>query len=363
MDDWDDWECAYDTVQKKVGRRSKRAWSNVEPFQLWDDGVVPWSYVSTEADDDAVHVDVKVGLTKDDVDTVKVAMNHIESKTCIRFKLEKPLKGEPWLFISRDARASDLACQIDYKKSDLIGKDIEGLGEIYGVRGCQSDFCFRGFYACSGKYSPQNMVISEMKLDKNQPDYEESSGRVVHELLHNLGLGHTHQRQDALENIEINLENIQPRLQSQYEVLTETNTYGTDYDCMSTMHYRDTKWITDEAKANGGKAMVAIKPEECDLASANNKLSDGDVKILKKMYCDHERPGAPMASSGEVTSPNYPNTYPNDIDHPTIISVPKGARIELTFWAIDIETDPNCGYDKLTIYDSDDDKGDKLEVA
>lgn len=296
-----DWEGAYDTVQTLVKRRVKRSYSIVEPYQLWDGGVVPWSYVSTEADDDGVHIDGNVGLTKDDVDIVKVAMNHIESKTCIKFKLEKPVKDEPWLFISRDARASDMVCQIDYKESTLIGKDIEGLGQIYDGR-CNLGFCFKGFYACSGKYSLRTMVISAMRLDKNQPDYEESSGRVVHELLHNLGLGHTQQRQDALENIEIKLENIEPRFHSQYKVLNETNTYGLEYDCMSIMHYRDTKWITDEAKAKGGKTMIAKNPETCDVTSATNKLSEGDVKILRKMYCDYETSEIPIDSSAGVKS-------------------------------------------------------------
>jgi len=299
----DDRESAYnDTVQTKVERRVKRAWSNLEPYQLWDNGVVPWSYVSTEADDDAVHIDGNVGLTKDDVDIVKVAMNHIESKTCIKFKLEKPVKGEPWLFISRDARASDMVCQIDYKESTLIGNDIDGLGKIYGDGRCNLGFCFKGFYACPEKYSPRSIIISAMRLDKNQPDYEESSGRVVHELLHNLGLEHTQHRQDALENIEIKFENIEPRFQSQYKVLNETNTYGLEYDCMSIMHYRDTKWITDEAKANGGKTMIAKNPETCDLTSATNKLSEGDVRILRMMYCDYETSEIPIDSSAGVKS-------------------------------------------------------------
>ena len=48
------------------------------------------------------------------------------------------------------------------------------------------------FYYCVnvryGSASPQNFVVSQTQLS---PDQQNDIGLVVHELLHNLGLGHT----------------------------------------------------------------------------------------------------------------------------------------------------------------------------
>ena len=206
------------------------------------------------------------------------------------FNLVKPVKGQNWLFISRDYKASDRTCQISYRKSSLIDKDIEGLGKIYGQ--CQRTNCFGGSYACSGT-SPKRFVISQVpNMRKNSQVY---IGHVVHELLHALGLGHTQKRQDASENIDIKWENIKPSFRNAFNsslVCTDANdkrcsqynTYGTDYDCMSIMHYRDRHFRTQEAIASGGKTMVA-KKEGCDLSSRNNHLTDSDVAILNQMYC------------------------------------------------------------------------------
>ena len=130
----------------------------------------------------AVHTDANVGLTKADVDTVMAAMKQIEAKTCIKFNLVKPVKGQPWLFVSRESRASDMVCQLNYAKSNLVGKDIEGLWDIYKRLG-YNDGCFPGAYAFYGSSSPQNFVISKTTLSSA---YQSDIGLVVHEVLHNL---------------------------------------------------------------------------------------------------------------------------------------------------------------------------------
>jgi len=57
-------------------------------------------------------------------------------------------------------------------------------------------------------------------------------------------------------------------------------------------------------------------------------------------------------STGVVTSPGHPGSYPNDEIVVNTISVPEGSRIELTFTALSIEEkDGSCPFDHLTIYD------------
>ena len=57
---------------------------------------------------------------------------------------------------------------------------------------------------------------------------------------------------------------------------------------------------------------------------------------------------------GVVTSPNYPDKYPNDLQNTTTIGVEKGMIIALKFTAFNVEWgDDSCPYDHLTIEDGD----------
>jgi len=344
--------CGIEPIEENM-RRMDKSYTSMSSDQFWDNAVVPWSFVSTGDDfaKYAVHTNANTGLTKDDVETVMAAMKQIEDATCIKFNLVKPVKGQPWLFIARDARASDFACQLQYAQSTLVGQDIEGLGDIYGRFRWAGDQCFSGAYAWYGQDSPQNFVISQTSLSKDQ---QNDIGLVVHEILHNLGLGHTQKRQDAAENIEIKWSNINSGSHSQYEACIEANDfscsrynhYGTPYDCMSIMHYRDYFFITPEAARNGGKTMVAKKPG-CDLSSPASVLSNADIEILNKMYCG-DRPQATV-----IMSTNHPSNYPDNENKEYPVSVSDGNVIELTFTAFAIEAHESCGYDWLMVVDGD----------
>ena len=61
------------------------------------------------------------------------------------------------------------------------------------------------------------------------------------------------------------------------------NTYGTEYDCMSIMNYRDEDFLTTED--DEGKTMVARNGTSCNLSKPNNFLRPRDVLIVNKMYC------------------------------------------------------------------------------
>ena len=310
--------CGIDFLEENM--KKEKSYTNMAPAQFWANAVVPCSFVSS-GDDFAkygVHTDANVGLTKADVWTVMAAMKQIEAKTCIKFNMVKPVKGQPWLFVSRDARAADLSCMVNYMRSNLIGKDIAGLGDIYARLSVVSS-CFGGAYAWYGSASPQNFGISKTKLSHEK---QNDIGLVVHELLHNLGLGHTQKRQDASQHIQINWGNINKASYGQYEPCitandascSQYNSYGTAYDCMSIMHYRDWAFITPEAKSRGGATMTPRR-EGCDLSSAARVLSNIDIDILNKMYCAN-RPQEKV-----IISPNHPENYPNNEDWDYPISV------------------------------------------
>ncbi|OCT80030.1 hypothetical protein XELAEV_18026848mg [Xenopus laevis] len=55
--------------------------------------------------------------------------------------------------------------------------------------------------------------------------------------------------------------------------------------------------------------------------------------------------------SGVISSPNFPQLYPNSAFCSWEIRVPPNKQVELTFLHIDLEIAPNCMYDSVTIYD------------
>ena len=156
--------------------------------QLWAFGIVPWSFVETSDifSTVSIHTDSNVVLTVEDFETARAAMKQIESKTCIKFKLGKPSKRQPWLFITRDNGIPDGTCQCSYLQS-LLWKDISGLGNIYSKQQ-NTGKCFNGGYARYGSSSPQIWAISLTNLASTS---QGNIGFLIHELLHNHGIGHT----------------------------------------------------------------------------------------------------------------------------------------------------------------------------
>ena len=61
--------------------------------------------------------------------------------------------------------------------------------------------------------------------------------------------------------------------------------------------------------------------------------------------------GSFTTPNGILTSPSYPDNYPNNADCVYTISQPTGTAIVLTFYSMDIEDDSSCDYDYLEIVD------------
>ena len=58
-------------------------------------------------------------------------------------------------------------------------------------------------------------------------------------------------------------------------------------------------------------------------------------------------------ATGNVTSPNYPDNYPNSVRKTETIQVEQGLILSLQFIAFDIESSSTCDDDHLTITDGD----------
>ncbi|XP_017269603.1 cubilin [Kryptolebias marmoratus] len=62
--------------------------------------------------------------------------------------------------------------------------------------------------------------------------------------------------------------------------------------------------------------------------------------------------GGPVtAPSGEIHSPLYPNSYPNNVDCSWVISVDPSHRVLLNFTDLDIEYHGNCAWDYVAVHD------------
>ena len=59
-----------------------------------------------------------------------------------------------------------------------------------------------------------------------------------------------------------------------------------------------------------------------------------------------------FASSGTITSPNYPSNYGSHADCSWRITVPNGFVVRLTFIVFDLESSRNCRYDYVKVEDT-----------
>jgi cubilin len=77
-------------------------------------------------------------------------------------------------------------------------------------------------------------------------------------------------------------------------------------------------------------------------------VSDGSVNNKGYKFCYK-----PLDSSIKcVTSPGYPNHYPDNSDTSELLSVAAGHKIEITFHHFDVEPEATCSYDYLQFIDA-----------
>ena len=57
--------------------------------------------------------------------------------------------------------------------------------------------------------------------------------------------------------------------------------------------------------------------------------------------------------SGVLTSPNFPDNYPNDLDKIDMIAVAAGKRIDIVFTNFTVQPHPSCRHDQVSISDQD----------
>ena len=186
-----------------VGKKIPRGYTKTT-VDLWAGAVVEYSFVSTgdSMKDAAFFVDSKVGYSAAEMTIIMKAMKRIEAVTCIRFKRIMPEPGKKWLLIMREGTSSQ--CFISYINDKLKNKVVGKLGKPFSGN-YWSGSCFGGAYASwLGSGSPTFMVSSKFDL----ADDDGTIGLYVHEMLHNLGVGHEQNRPDRDSLMSIDWTNI-----------------------------------------------------------------------------------------------------------------------------------------------------------
>ncbi|XP_070574727.1 cubilin-like [Ptychodera flava] len=118
-----------------------------------------------------------------------------------------------------------------------------------------------------------------------------------------------------------------------------------------------------------------VNNKDCLAMAQVFPTSDGATKLADKMYwmdelcnvkayfiCQKRSNSSPIqhqhiplmlrSFSGNVSSPNFPNNYENNLDNVTVIEVPSGYRIKVEFLAFHLEYHKECLYDHLSLNDS-----------
>ena len=142
-------------------------------------------------------------------------MKKIEEKTCIRFHRIDPEPGKDWLLLMREGRARwvngnyQTTCYVDYINQNLKNRNFGDLGKVCSSMIIKLDFyylfrkvfdmpwnagnCFGGAFVWDlgmGRSKVAYLVPSIFEIDNR----ESTIGLFIHELLHNLGIGHTQKR-------------------------------------------------------------------------------------------------------------------------------------------------------------------------
>jgi hypothetical protein len=107
---------------------------------------------------------------------------------------------------------------------------------------------------------------------------------IIHELVHLLGFHHLHRSPERDNFIKIAWENV--KTEKFYDLNIhedrELSDFGVGYDYESILHKNSRKF-----SKNGERTILPIDPQFNDVIGQRNRLSEGDITKINRMYkCD-----------------------------------------------------------------------------
>ncbi|XP_071808298.1 bone morphogenetic protein 1 homolog [Asterias amurensis] len=179
-------------------------------------------------------------------------------------------------------------------------------------------------------------------------------GVVVHELGHVVGFWHEHTRPDRDSHVTIVKENILPGQEYNFNKLLpeEVDSLGQPYDFASIMHYaRNTFsrgiWL-DTVIPRRDSESVAMQEIEI---GQRKRLSEGDIKQANLLYKCPTCGRTLQETTGNFTSPSWPDPYNNRESCVWRISVTPGETIVLVFDDFELVGSDDCWYHHVEVRD------------
>uniref|UniRef100_UPI00398F23BA astacin-like metalloendopeptidase isoform X2 n=1 Tax=Pristiophorus japonicus TaxID=55135 RepID=UPI00398F23BA len=238
--------------------------------------------------------------------------------------------------------------EADYTESQkqAIKKSLDEISSVTCVKFYhrrKSEPAYISIISGAGCYSYVGYAKSKRKLSL-QISSCLNFGVIAHEFLHAIGFQHEHCRSDRDKYVKIMLENVEEKLQFNFNLM-QTNNLGTTYDYGSVMHYGKTAFTK-----NGLITMLPIPDPNVELGQRRG-LSTKDVLKINKLYNCDVCGNMLVAKSGSFTSPNFPGHYPSNSDCKWIIRARDYFKILLEFSTFNVQEFAACIGDYLTIYD------------
>uniref|UniRef100_A0A672P4E9 Metalloendopeptidase n=1 Tax=Sinocyclocheilus grahami TaxID=75366 RepID=A0A672P4E9_SINGR len=268
--------------------RRRRA-ATARPERVWPDGIIPYVISSNFSGSQRA--------------IFKQAMRHWEKHTCVTF----------------------------------IERSTEESYIVFTIRPC-------GCCSFVGRRGGGPQAIS---IGKNCDKF----GIVVHELGHVIGFWHEHTRPDRDEHVDIFRENIQPGQEYNFIKMEpdDVDSLGEVYDFDSIMHYARNTF-------SRGIYLDTMLPKfEVDgirpPIGQRTRLSKGDIAQTRKLYKCPRCGESLQDSTGNFSSPGFPNGYAAYLHCIWRISVTPGEKIILNFTSMDLYRSHLCWYDHVEIRD------------
>ncbi len=140
-----------------------------------------------------------------------------------------------------------------------------------------------------------------------------STGNVIHEIGHSVGLYHEHTRSDRASWIIVNTENITTSALSNFSIASGGQLVN-GYDYGSIMHYSAYAF-----SANGQPTIVTINPAGASIGQRNG-LSAGDIGGVRVMYPATSAPPPPTPTSINVTISSNPSGQTLVVDGVSVVA-------------------------------------------
>ncbi|XP_055850323.1 hatching enzyme 1.2 [Episyrphus balteatus] len=148
----------------------------------------------------------------------------------IPFEISKSYNSEERAAIENALRVLNSLTCINFAPYD--GEDDDYLyiqpPDVDVPKGCWSYVGRRG----------GEQTVSLQRPDETSLHCFSSEGRIMHELMHAIGIYHEQSRADRDQYVKIHWENIMPKFKKNFKLVSEKNgKYSFDYDYNSVMHY------------------------------------------------------------------------------------------------------------------------------